>query len=139
MKRWFVPGERVRQARKESGDADDASSVVKSIMDGRRSLHKITDYETEFWCAGGTGVLREEVWVDAQGKVARYNLAFILPHLSGVDNGRVLGFDNAHGVNKRHCLGEVSAVEFSQYPATARRFYREVEAMRRSYEGQDIR
>jgi hypothetical protein len=102
---------------------------------GKRSdRHKLTDYETHFWCAGGFGILREEVWVNGKGEVVRYNLAFLLPHLFAEDNGRILGFDNAHGVHERHCLGEVHPVEFQGYPATARRFYREVEALRRSYE-----
>jgi hypothetical protein len=66
-------------------------------MGGSRRLHKDTDYETAFWCAGGVGILREEVWVNAREEVVRYNLAFLLPHLFYRDNGRVIGFDNAHG------------------------------------------
>jgi hypothetical protein len=60
-------------------------------------LRKDTDYETSFKCAGGIGLLREEVWVDKGGVVVRYNLAFLLPHRIGVDNGRILGYDKAHG------------------------------------------
>jgi hypothetical protein len=51
-----------------------------------------------------------------------------------VDNGRVLGFDNAHGTHERHYMGEVKAVDFAGYTATADRFYREVGALRRRYE-----
>jgi hypothetical protein len=101
-------------------------------------LFKKTDFEGRFHCAGGTGIIREEVWVDYSDKVARYNLAFILPHLSMVDRGRVLGFDNAHGVHERHFMGKVQAVDFNGYQATAERFYREVEAIRRGYEDQDF-
>jgi hypothetical protein len=50
------------------------------------------------------------------------------------DNGRVLGFDNAHGVHERHYMGKVTPTVFKDYPATAERFYREVEQLRRSYE-----
>ena len=98
-------------------------------------LRKETDYETRFRCAGGIGILREEVWVATEGEVARYNLAFLLPHLSRVDNGRVLGFDNAHGTHERHLNGEVHEVLYKGYSATAKRFYREAQAIRRSYEG----
>jgi hypothetical protein len=70
--------------------------------------------------------------------VVRYNLAFLLPHLFYPDNGRVLGFDNAHGVHERHFMGEVQVVEFENYESTANRFYVEVEAIRRSYEGKSI-
>ena len=40
-------------------------------------LRKLTDYETAFRCAGGVGILREEVWVDQDGMAVRYNLAFL--------------------------------------------------------------
>ena len=104
---------------------------------GRKNRpRKVTDYETAFPCAGGVGILREEVWMDEEGKVVRYNLAFIVSHLTFADNGRILGFDNAHGIHERHFMGEVRTVEYESFPATARRFYREVEAIRRSYEGQ---
>ncbi|HET6220014.1 MAG TPA: hypothetical protein VFE27_23510 [Acidobacteriaceae bacterium] len=103
-------------------------------MARRGRPRKKTDDETEFWCAGGVGIVREEVWVDAKDLVVRYNLAFLLPHRFGADNGRVLGFDNAHGVHERHYMGDVSPVLFTHYAATARRFYREVRALRRSYE-----
>lgn len=107
-------------------------------MGRTKRLRKDTDYETGFWCAGGVGILREEVWVGADEEVVRYNLAFLLPHLFYPDNGRVLGFDNAHGVHERHFMGEVRVVEFENYESTANRFYLEVEAIRRSYEGKSI-
>src|ERR1035437_3257945 len=102
---------------------------------GRRDhLRKVTVYETVFRCVGGIGILREEVWVDAQERVVFYNLAFLMPHLTGADNGRILGFDNAHDVHERHFMGEVREVEFNGFNETSSRFYREVEALRRSYE-----
>jgi hypothetical protein len=101
---------------------------------GRKSrLRKIVDDETGFRCAGGVGILREEVWVDECEQVVRYNLAFVLPHLSSIDNGRILGFDNAHEVHERHFMGQVEPVQFNGYPATARRFYGEVDALRKGY------
>jgi len=108
--------------------------MYRTYMGRRSDLRKETDYETRFRCAGGIGILREEVWVNGKDEVVQYNLAFILPHLSKVDKGRVLGFDNAHGAHERHYMGEVSPVPFRGYLATAKRFYREAEAIRRSYE-----
>lgn len=90
--------------------------------------------ETRFRCAGGIGILREEVWTDERGEVIRYNLAFLLPHRTSVDHGRVLGFDNAHGIHERHFFGEAKPALYRGYPATAKRFFREVESLRRSYE-----
>ncbi len=103
-------------------------------MDRRGRVRKETDYETRFRCAGGIGILREEVWVNEKNEVVQYNLAFFLPHLFRADKGRVLGFDNAQGVHERHSIGELKAVQFRGYLATAKRFYREAEALRRSDE-----
>ena len=76
----------------------------------------------------GGGLLSYEVWgYVAQGKtiVTRYNLAYINHAIYRGDNGRVLGFDNAHAYHHRHCMGQVEAVEFVSYEATLERFQRE--------------
>jgi hypothetical protein len=104
----------------------------------RGRLHKDTDYETRFRCAAGFGLLREEVWIDENNTVIRYNLALILPHLYRKDNGRVLGYDNAHGIHERHYMGDVTPFSFQNYLATARRFYREAEALRGQDENQGL-
>ncbi|BCA64640.1 toxin-antitoxin system TumE family protein [Fluviibacter phosphoraccumulans] len=77
--------------------------------------HKISDKR-------GNGKLRREVWVDAQGKVVRYNLAYINHHLFQGDNGRVIGYDNAHGVHHRHYFGGVSPVDFVSFDDIEDRF-----------------
>jgi hypothetical protein len=106
---------------------------------GRPGLRKETDYETRFRCAGGVAILREEVWVDNEGNIVRYNLALLLPHLFRADRGRVLGYDNAHGVHERHFMGSVTPVRFRSYIATAQRFYREAANIRRRYEDEGFR
>jgi hypothetical protein len=76
----------------------------------------------------GGGLLSYEVWgYVAGGKtvVTRYNLAYINHAIHRSDNGRVLGFDNAHGYHHRHCMGEIEAVEFVSYEATLDRFQQE--------------
>jgi hypothetical protein len=103
-----------------------------------KTPRKDTDYVTRFRCAGGIGILREEVWVNARGGVVKYNLAFLLPHLFRKDNGRVLGYDNAHGVHERHDKGVAQKTRYKDYPSTAARFYREVASIRRSYENKSI-
>jgi hypothetical protein len=107
-------------------------------MGGRKRLTKEDDYETRFPCAGGIGILREEVWADASGEVVRYNLAFPVPHLFHADNGRVLGYDNAHSVHERHYLGEVTPIEYQGHIALTEQFYREVSEWRRRYADKDI-
>lgn len=76
----------------------------------------------------GGGLLSYEVWGYLENGltvVTRYNLAYINHAVFQGDNGRVLGFDNAHGYHHRHFLGEVLAVEFTSYEATLERFQQE--------------
>ena len=76
----------------------------------------------------GGGLLSYEVWgYQERGKtiVTRYNLAYINHAIYRGDNGRVLGFDNAHGYHHRHSMGKVEEVEFNSFEATQERFQRE--------------
>ncbi len=76
----------------------------------------------------GGGLLSYEVWgmvVEGMTTVTRYNLAYINRSICANDNGRVLGFDNAHGYHHRHFMGQVEAVDFVSYEATAERFQQE--------------
>ena len=76
----------------------------------------------------GGGLLSYEVWgyqVKGATVVTRYNLAYINHSICQVDNGRVLGFDNAHDYHHRHYMGEVQAVEFTRYEATLEKFQQE--------------
>jgi len=76
----------------------------------------------------GGGLLSYEVWgYQENGKtvVTRYNLAYINHSICHVDNGRVLGFDNAHDYHHRHYMGEVTAFEFISYEAILEVFQQE--------------
>jgi len=85
-------------------------------------LQKAHDESTRLAAKRGNGILRREIWVDAKGKVVRYNLAYINHDIFQGDNGRVLGYDNAHGVHHRHFKGKVEAVEFQRYQDIEERF-----------------
>jgi hypothetical protein len=74
---------------------------------------------------------KEEVWRDAAGEVVRYSLAYIDPWIFAGDNGRVLGYDNAHGHHHRHFCGVETPVAYTSYEQVARRFLQEVEQLRR--------
>ena len=78
----------------------------------------------------GNGMLRREVWVDKKGKITRYNLAYINLQLFSGDNGRVIGFDNAHGYHHRHYYGKVEAVSFTSYEDIEMLFEKEWLALR---------
>lgn len=75
-------------------------------------------------------MLRREVWVDEKGKITRYNLAYINAQLFSGDNGRVIGFDNAHGYHHRHYYGKVEAVGYTSYEDTEMLFEKEWLALR---------
>ena len=65
----------------------------------------------------GNGQLRREIWLDAAGKVVRYNLAYINHDLAHGDNGHVVGYDNQHGYHHRHHFGKVTPVVFVSFEA----------------------
>ena len=89
-------------------------------------LVKIVDETHEISRRRGNGKLRREIWVDADGKVVRVNLAFINREIHRGDNGRVLGYDSQHGVWHRHHLGEVSPVETTSFEVIEARFEAEI-------------
>ena len=88
---------------------------IRTAADERHYLSK----------ANGGGVLRREVWVDARDRVVRYNLAYINPFIYPGDNGRVLGYDSAHGQHHRHFRGKITAVRFGSFGEIEARFQRE--------------
>jgi hypothetical protein len=94
-------------------------------------ITKITDVVVEVSCSAGPGKIREEVWQDEAKQVARFNMAFINHFLCGRDNGRVLGYDMAHGYSHRHYTGKVEEIEFPGYEELSTWFYREVGALRK--------
>lgn len=61
--------------------------------------------------SGASGILRQEIYQDEKGRITKYNLAFIHFGLCQADNGRVLGYDNAHGFHERHWMGTASRIE----------------------------
>ena len=94
-------------------------------------MEKIVDERLYLTTARGGGVLRREIWVDDRGNVTRYNLAYINSLWCPHDNGRVLGYDNAHGGHHKHYMGEVTAVSFTSFAQIERRFQRDWQAVLR--------
>ncbi len=111
---------------------------------GRRQLPgKIVDDTTVLKRPRRGAKLREEVWQMPDGEVTRFNLAYINHLVCLVDNGRVPGFDKRHGRHRRHFMGQVEPIEFTDYQSLAERFRREVhelwdwEDRRREHEQDD--
>ena len=104
------------------------SAMILFVMADRRIVddtHHITQKR-------GNGQLRREIWVDAQGQVTRYNLAYINHALHAGDNGRVVGYDNQHGYHHRHYFGVVAAVEFTSFDDIEDQFQTDWAALRRT-------
>jgi len=100
--------------------------AAKGIAQRKESRsQKTIDDEHHIPSKRGNGILRREVWVDDQGVVTGYNLAYINNALHGGDNGRVLGYDNAHQRHHRHFLGKEESVKFVSYTDIEERFERE--------------
>lgn len=76
---------------------------------------KVSDDSWSLSLKIGNGVLRREIWVNELGRVVRYNLAYINHTIFQGDNGRVVGYDNAHGFHHRHFMGVVEPVEFKSF------------------------
>jgi Family of unknown function (DUF6516) len=70
-------------------------------------------------------VVRMQADFSKKGQLLRYSLALIDVR-SAADNGRILGYDNAHGYHHRHHLGRVETVEFTSYEGIENRFEAEV-------------
>ena len=76
----------------------------------------------------GGGILRYQVWgyvENGETIVTRYNMAYINHSLCSKDNGRVLGYDNAHGYHHRHYMGAVEACDYLSHADTVERFQSE--------------
>ena len=63
--------------------------------------------------------------------MVRYNLAFVNFHLHSGDNGRVLGYDTAHGQPHRHFAGSIETIAPVPYREIQDRFFAEVDELKR--------
>lgn len=57
--------------------------------------------------------------------MVRYNLAYVNHLIYSKDNGRVLGYDNAHGQHHRHYMGKVKPIVFTTFAQLEKRFQAE--------------
>lgn len=74
-------------------------------------------------------MLKEEVRHSEDGQVMKYSLAYVNPAICGVDNGRVLGYDNSHERHHRHFMRRQGTFEFTGYEKLATRVYNEVQEL----------
>ncbi len=63
----------------------------------------------------GPPLINEMIAEDTDGNVVEYSLAYIDFAMYAGDNGRVLGYDNAHGFHERHFMGSSCEIHFGTY------------------------
>lgn len=90
---------------------------------------KILNKRSKIPHARGNGEVHYEIWADAFGNVTRYNLAYINHKIYAKDNGRVVGYDNAHGAHHRHLMGTTEQVDASEFSDIEERFFRDWNAL----------
>lgn len=84
---------------------------------------KVVDEKHRISSKRGDGELRREIWADDKtGQVTRYNLAYINHAIYRGNNGRVVGYDNAHYGHHRHYMGKVEPFQFVSFEETEKRF-----------------
>ena len=76
---------------------------------------------------------------DREGRVIRYAFAYIDFAICNRDNGRVLGYDDAHGYAERHWMGTASQVPPASFDETLAKFRAEVNELRRNHYGNQVR
>jgi hypothetical protein len=74
----------------------------------------------------GGGLVRDYAEIESvTGKLRRYALVYINPAISARDNGRVLGYDNAHGYPHRHYMGKITREPALSWDELCEKFERE--------------
>ena len=102
--------------------------MARRKRDSEDELDPARSSRDEFYPKGRKGgvVVRIQADYSRGGRLLRYSLALIDTHGTGVDGGRVLGYDNAHGQHHRHCGGKAETIEFESYESIEKRFEAEV-------------
>lgn len=77
----------------------------------------------------GNGVIKRQVWINNKGEITRYSLAYVNYQLFSGDNGRVLGYDNAHGYHHKHYMGKVESITFHNFQKLESEFQKEFEVL----------
>ncbi len=88
---------------------------------------KVVDERYTISSKRGGGAIKIEAWEDSRGTVVKYCIAYINHALHQQDNGRVIGYDNAHNYHHKHYFGEIEAVDdFAGYEEIIKRFEQEI-------------
>ena len=74
----------------------------------------------------GGGIIKFEAW-EYKGDVVKYNMVYMNQNIYPHDNGRVVGYDNAHNFHHKHYLGKIMELDdFTSYQDQVRKFREDI-------------
>ncbi len=95
----------------------------------KHRIIKVVDERYNLPKKHGGGIIKIEAWQATDNTVVKYNIAYINHRLYQGDNGRVIGYDNAHDVHHKHFFGSILPVnDFINYEDIVNRFENEIKA-----------
>ena len=101
--------------------------IMVKLQKNKQNYIKVVDERYTFPSKKGGGTIKIEVWENPQGKLVKYSIAYINSLLFQGDNGRVLGYDNAHNYHHKHLFGNISPIEnFISYENIIEQFEAEI-------------
>ena len=93
----------------------------------RLSYIKVVNEQYTLSKKRGGGLIQIEAWEDINGAMVKYSITYINHELYQQDNGRVIGYDNAHDYHHKHYFGEIEPVDdFPGFEEILRRFEKEI-------------
>ncbi len=92
----------------------------------KKSYIKVIDEQFIIPTRKGGGIIRFEAW-KFDDEIVKYNMAYINKSITPFDNGRVLGYDNAHNFHHKHYLEKIYELDdFKDYQDLVLRFKQEI-------------
>jgi uncharacterized protein YfaT (DUF1175 family) len=92
----------------------------------KKSYIKVIDEQFIVPSTKGGGIIKFEAWKSDEN-IVKYNMVYINKNITSLDNGRVLGYDNAHDFHHKHYFGEIYELDdFKDYQDLVLRFKKEI-------------
>jgi len=85
----------------------------------------LTENRCEIPPKRGNGILNISILQNECGDVLEYSLAYINTRIFAKDNGRVIGYDSAHGNHHCHRMGKYETIEFQSFDKILELFEKE--------------
>jgi len=95
-------------------------------MSKKKTYIKVVDEKFIVPFDKGGGIIKFEAW-EYNNRVVKYNMLYINKTIFPNDNGRVLGYDNAHDFHHKHYFGEITELsDFKTYQNQVQLFKQDI-------------